>query len=138
MQSVPVSDLARQYKRSTSTTCTVLKQELIKGITPVKSVRIISKLCTFVHKKMEKLLMVWMTEKQLKRDTLTQGNICEKSPAIYVDLLMQISRTFTDETSEDSSKASLGWFDNFRKRTGIHSVARHGEAASSDEQPVED
>ncbi|GBN57708.1 Tigger transposable element-derived protein 1, partial [Araneus ventricosus] len=33
---------------------------------------------------------------------------------------------------------SRGWFDNFRKRTGIHSVVRHGEAASSDVKAVED
>ncbi|GBN70172.1 hypothetical protein AVEN_91014-1 [Araneus ventricosus] len=78
---------------------------------------------------MEKLLMVWVTEKQLKGDTLTQGIICEKARAIYCDLLNQTPRSSTDEASEDSFKASRGWFDNFRKRTGIHSVVRHGEAA---------
>ncbi|GBO31183.1 Tigger transposable element-derived protein 1 [Araneus ventricosus] len=87
---------------------------------------------------MEKLLMVWVTEKQLKDDTLTQGIICEKARAIYGDLLIQIPRTSTDEASEDSFKASRGWFDNFRKRTGIHSVVRHGEAASSDVKATED
>ncbi|GBM97528.1 Tigger transposable element-derived protein 1 [Araneus ventricosus] len=87
---------------------------------------------------MEKLLMVWVTEKQLKGDTLTQGIICEKARAIYGDLLNQTSRTSTDEASEDSFKASRGWFDNFRKRTGIHSVVRHGEAASSDVKAAED
>ncbi|GBM22811.1 Tigger transposable element-derived protein 1 [Araneus ventricosus] len=30
-----------------------------------------------------------------------------------------------------------GWFDNFRKRTVIHSVVRHGEAASSDVKAAE-
>ncbi|GBN61023.1 hypothetical protein AVEN_121267-1 [Araneus ventricosus] len=73
-----------------------------------------------------------VTEKQLKGDTLTQGIICEKARAIYGDLLNQTPRTSTDEASEDSFKASRGWFDNFTKRTGIHSVVRHGEAASSD------
>ncbi|GBL82599.1 hypothetical protein AVEN_263684-1 [Araneus ventricosus] len=81
---------------------------------------------------MEKLLMVWVTEKQLKGDTLTQGIICEKARAIYGDLLNQTPRTSTDEASEDSFKASRGWFDNFRKRTGIHSVVRNGETASSE------
>ncbi|GBO17324.1 hypothetical protein AVEN_209850-1 [Araneus ventricosus] len=52
--------------------------------------------------------------------------------AIYGDLLNQTPRTSTDEASEDSFKVSRGWFDNFRKRTGIHSVVRHGEAASSE------
>ncbi|GBM74592.1 Tigger transposable element-derived protein 1 [Araneus ventricosus] len=87
---------------------------------------------------MEKLLMVWVTEKQLKSDTLTQGIICEKARAIYGDLLNQTPRTSTDEASEDSFKASRGWFANFKKRTGIHSVVRHGEAASSDVKAAED
>ncbi|GBO43886.1 Tigger transposable element-derived protein 1 [Araneus ventricosus] len=138
-QGVRVTDLARQYGRSTSTICTVLKQkELIKGITPAKGVTIISKLRSSLHEKMEKLLMVWVTEKQLKGDTLTQGIICEKARAIYGDLLNQSPRTSTDEASEDSFKASRGWFDNFRKRKGIHSAVRHGEAASSDVKAAED
>ncbi|GBN01725.1 hypothetical protein AVEN_36020-1 [Araneus ventricosus] len=118
-----VADLARQYGRSTSTIYTVLKQkESIKGITPAKSITIISKLRSSLHEKIEKLLMVWVTEKQLKGDTLTQGIICEKARAIYGDLLNQTQRTSTGEASEDSFKASRGWFDNFRKGTGIHSV----------------
>ncbi|GBN49552.1 Tigger transposable element-derived protein 1 [Araneus ventricosus] len=82
--------------------------------------------------------MVWATEKQLKGDTLTQGIICEKAREIYGDLLNQTPRTSTDEASEDSFKASRGWFDNFRKMTGIHSVVRHGEAASSGVKAAED
>ena len=31
----------------------------------------------------------------------------------------------------DSFKASRGWFDKFKKRSGIHCVVKHGEAASS-------
>ncbi|GBM79260.1 hypothetical protein AVEN_238875-1 [Araneus ventricosus] len=117
----------------------MLKQkESIKGITPAKGVTIISKLRSSLHEKKEELLMVWVTEKQLKGDTLTQGIICEKARAIYGDLLNQTPRTSTDEASEDSFKASRGWFDNFRKRTGIHSVVRHGEAASSDVKAAED
>ncbi|GBM65325.1 hypothetical protein AVEN_89692-1 [Araneus ventricosus] len=102
-QGVPVADLERQYGRSTSTICTVLKQkESIKGITPAKGVTIISKLQSSLHEKMEKLLMVWVTEKQLKGDTLTQGIISEKARAIYGDLLNQTPLTSTDEASEDS------------------------------------
>ncbi|XP_067123812.1 tigger transposable element-derived protein 1-like [Centruroides vittatus] len=86
---------------------------------------------------MEKLLMVWVTEKQLQGGTLTQSIMCEKARAIYGDLLKQIPHTSTNEESEDSFKASRGWFDNFKKRTGIHSVVRHGEAASSDVKAAE-
>ncbi|XP_069940538.1 tigger transposable element-derived protein 1-like [Cherax quadricarinatus] len=42
-------------------------------------------------------------------------------------------------TSDDVSefKASKGWFERFKKRSGIHSVIRHGEAASSDHKAAE-
>ncbi|GIY60997.1 tigger transposable element-derived protein 1 [Caerostris darwini] len=87
---------------------------------------------------MEKLLMVWVTEKQLQGDTLTQTIICEKARAIYGDLLKQTPQTSIDEASEESFKASRGWFENFKKRSGIHYVVRHGEAASSDMKAAED
>ncbi|XP_068204215.1 tigger transposable element-derived protein 1-like [Palaemon carinicauda] len=35
-------------------------------------------------------------------------------------------------------KASHGWFDCFRKRTGIHSVVKHGETAGSDNRAAEE
>ncbi|UYV61757.1 hypothetical protein LAZ67_1006346 [Cordylochernes scorpioides] len=121
------------YGRSTSMICSVLKRkESIKSVTPAKGLTIISKLRTSLHENMEKLLMVWVTEKQHQGDTLTQTIICEKARAIYGDLLKQTPQTSIDEASEESFKASRGWFENFKKRSGIHSVVRHGEAASSD------
>ncbi|XP_066955685.1 tigger transposable element-derived protein 1-like [Macrobrachium rosenbergii] len=39
--------------------------------------------------------------------------------------------TLMDEISEESFKATWGWFDNFKNSTGVHSVIRHGEAAAS-------
>ncbi|GIY84852.1 HTH CENPB-type domain-containing protein [Caerostris darwini] len=77
-------------------------------------------------------------KKQLQGDTLTQTIICEKARAIYGDLLKQTPQTSIDEASEVSFKASRGWFENFKKRSGIHSVVRHGEAASSDMKAAED
>ncbi|GIY07058.1 hypothetical protein CDAR_282281 [Caerostris darwini] len=138
-QDVQVVDLSRQYGRSTSMICSVLKRkESIKSVTPAKGLTIISKLRTTLHENMEKLLMVWVTEKQLQGDTLTQTIICEKARAIYGDLLKQTPQTSIDEASEESFKASRGWFENFKKRSGIHSVVRHGEAASSDMKAAED
>ncbi|GIY76762.1 tigger transposable element-derived protein 1 [Caerostris darwini] len=128
-QGVRVVDLSSQYGRSTSMICSVLKRkESIKSVTPAKGLTIISKLRTTLHENMEKLLMVWVTEKQLQGDTLTQTIICEKARAIYGDLLKQTPQTSIDEASEESFKASQGWFENFKK-SGIHSVVRHGEAA---------
>nr|XP_060616130.1 tigger transposable element-derived protein 1-like isoform X1 [Anolis sagrei ordinatus]XP_060616131.1 tigger transposable element-derived protein 1-like isoform X1 [Anolis sagrei ordinatus]XP_060616133.1 tigger transposable element-derived protein 1-like isoform X1 [Anolis sagrei ordinatus]XP_060616134.1 tigger transposable element-derived protein 1-like isoform X1 [Anolis sagrei ordinatus] len=127
---VRVVDLARQYDRSTSTICSILKQkESIKAITPAKGIKIISKLRTSAHEEMEKLLLLWLTEKQLAGDTMTESIVCKKARAIYGDLVRQAPERLMDEASEESFKASRGWFDNFKKRTGIHSVVRHGEAA---------
>ncbi|XP_060697366.1 tigger transposable element-derived protein 1-like [Hemiscyllium ocellatum] len=39
--------------------------------------------------------------------------------------------------SSDEFKASRGWFENFKKRTGIYSVVAHGEAASSNVDAAE-
>ncbi|XP_008104049.2 tigger transposable element-derived protein 1 [Anolis carolinensis] len=138
-QGVRVVDLARQYDRSTSTICSILKQkESIKAITPAKGIKIISKLRTSAHEEMETLLLLWLTEKQLAGDTVTESIICKKARAIYGDLVRQTSGTLTDEASDESFKASRGWFENFKKRTGIHSVVRHGEAAGSDMKAAED
>ncbi|XP_070268928.1 tigger transposable element-derived protein 1 isoform X2 [Myotis yumanensis] len=138
-QGVRVIDLAKQYERSTSTICTILKQkESIQATAPAKGIKIISKQRTSIHENMEKLLMVWLTEKQLAGDTVTKAIICEKARAIYADLLQQTPGTSMDEASGEPFKASRGWFENFKKRTGIHSVVRHGEAASADIKAGED
>lgn len=42
----------------------------MKAITPAKGAKIISKLWTYSHEEMEKLL-VWLNEKQLAGDTVT-------------------------------------------------------------------
>ena len=42
-----------------------------KSIVPTKGVKIISKLQTSVYKKMGKVLLMWLIEKQLAGDTMT-------------------------------------------------------------------
>ncbi|GFY55823.1 HTH CENPB-type domain-containing protein [Trichonephila inaurata madagascariensis] len=70
-QGVRVVDLS--YGRSTSMICSVLKRkESIKSVTPAKGLTIISKLRTSLHENMEKLLMVWVTEKQLQGEAKDQ------------------------------------------------------------------
>ncbi|UYV65511.1 hypothetical protein LAZ67_3004553, partial [Cordylochernes scorpioides] len=59
-QGVRVVDLSRQYGRSTSMICSVLKRkESIKSVTPAKGLTIISKLRTSLHENVEKLLNNW-------------------------------------------------------------------------------
>jgi len=59
---------------------------------------------------------------------VTENLICEKAKYLYADLVSKLPCTST----EKGFKASRGWFDNFKRRSGIYSVVRHGEAASSD------
>ncbi|XP_067947243.1 tigger transposable element-derived protein 1-like [Watersipora subatra] len=130
---VPVSELAQQYDRNTSTICTIIKQkDNIKDIKPAKGLTIVYKRHSDLHDEMERLLMIWIKNKQLAGDSITEIILCEKASAIYQDLkVKQTDKKGETSASEETLKASRGSFVNFKKRTGIHSVVRHGEAASS-------
>ncbi|XP_069188071.1 tigger transposable element-derived protein 1 isoform X1 [Procambarus clarkii] len=130
-----VTDLTREYGRSSSTVCTILKRkeefkklEVAQGITKVTKKR--PKILD-----VEKLLLIWMNERQLHGDSVSEAIVCAKAKLLYVNLV----RNTPGASSEDEEifKASRGWFEKFRKRNGIHSVVRHGEAASSDKVAAE-
>ena len=80
----------------------------------------------------EKLLMVWINEKQLAGDNVSEAIIYEKARLLYSDITQD-----NPGSSAEEFKASKGWFGNFKKRTGIHSVLRHGEAASLNKDAAE-
>ena len=61
---------------------------------------------------------------------MTERIISEKARTIYDDLRKLTAGPTTVDAPGELFKASRGWFDNFKKRTGIHSVVRHGEAAA--------
>ncbi|KAM3936129.1 tigger transposable element-derived protein 1-like [Leptodactylus fuscus] len=125
-----VIELARMYDWSTSTICTILKQKvIIKSAKPAKGMTVLSQLRTSVHEEMERLLLIWIKEKELAGDTVTEAIISAKAHAIFSDLKNNQSSMLEDQ---DEFKVSHGWFEKFRKRTGIHSVVRHGEASSAD------
>ncbi|UYV60552.1 hypothetical protein LAZ67_1001480 [Cordylochernes scorpioides] len=117
-QGVRVVDLSRQYGRSTSMICSVLKRkESIKSVTPAKGLTIISKLRTSLHENMEILLMVWVTEKQLQGDTLTQKKMCESEKNVAKKAKTksseEIAQDFTMENSvtemEENRLPKLCW-----------------------------
>ncbi|XP_070610302.1 tigger transposable element-derived protein 1-like [Erythrolamprus reginae] len=131
-----VIELARMFKRSTSTISTILKQkDILKGIKAAKGATIFSQLRTSVHEEMERLLLIWIKEKELAGDTIIESIISEKARAIFSDLKKNEPSSSGDP---DEFKASHGWFDKFRKRSGIHLVVRHGEAASADIKAAEE
>ena len=65
-------------------------------------------------------------------DSVSAAIICEKARLFYCDNTRDKS-----SSSAEEFKARKGWFDNFKKRTGIHSVVRHGEAASSNKDAAD-
>lgn len=120
------------------TICTILKKreeikkfDVAKGVKAMHSTKQRPKLLEDV----EKLLMLWINDKQSAGDSISEHIICAKAKALYLYLIKKTPGTTSED--EDAFKASCGWSENFRKRTGIHSVARHGEVASSDTAAAE-
>ncbi|GFS75253.1 HTH CENPB-type domain-containing protein [Nephila pilipes] len=122
---VRINDLANEYGSNPFTISTIIKQkEAIKKLQPSKGVNIISKLRTNIHDEMEQLLLLWIKEKQLAGDSVSEAIICEKAGAIFQDL----KRDITEKEGESSQggegfKASRGWFDNFKKRIMVYRLS---------------
>ena len=120
-KSTRVSDLAVQYGMAKSTISTILKnREAIKAADVAKGVKSLTSKRLPAVEEAEELLIVRINEKQLAGDSVS-----EKARLLYSDITRD-----TPGSSAEEFKASKGWFDNFKKRTEIHSVVRHGEAAS--------
>ncbi|GIY37306.1 tigger transposable element-derived protein 1-like protein [Caerostris darwini] len=126
-----VMQLARIYETGHSTISTILakKEELMEA----KVAKGISKLNArgFLFEEMENQLLIWLKEREIAGDITSPNTICQKAKQIYQDLKKNISGS-SSEVDDNEFKGSRGWFDNFKKRTGIHNLLRHGEAASSD------
>ncbi|XP_060125417.1 tigger transposable element-derived protein 1 isoform X1 [Zootoca vivipara] len=122
-----VSDLARQFGMPKSTVSTILKnKDAIKGARVAKGVSTL-KQRTQTMEEMEKMLLIWITGKQEAGDSIPVSIICEKALQLHADL---IANSPGASAEVESFKASHGWFERFKKRTGIHSVGRPGEDAS--------
>ena len=96
-----------------TTICTILKQkDAIKAIKPTKGVTILSKMRTDIHDEMERLLLLWIRDKELAGDTVTESIVSEKALSIYKDLQREAAST-EGETSSGTRgvdfKASHGW-----------------------------
>lgn len=132
---VRVTDLANMYSMSKSTISTILqRKDLYKEASVAKGVTQISKSRSTVLDEVERLLLVWINERQMAGDSLSESIICEKARDVNADLVKD--KPSTSDNGE-TFRASKGWFHNFKARTGVHSVARHGEAASADKRAAE-
>ena len=131
---VRVTDLANMYSMSKSTISTILqRKDLYKEASVAKDVTQISKSRSTVLEEVERLLLVWINERQMAGDSLSESIICEISRDVNADLVNDKPLSDNGETF----RASKGWCHNFKARTGVHSVARHGEAASPDKRAAE-
>lgn len=131
-----VSDIAREYGMSKSTISTILKKkEQLKEANVSKGVSIITKQRPKIIDEVERLLLVYINEKQLEGASISEAFIREKALQIYEDLKKKTPGT--SALSDFVFKASRGWFEKFKHRTGIHNGIRHGEAASSDKAGAE-
>ena len=102
-----MAEIARFYK-SMSTICTILKKkEEIRGLDAANGVMRISKQWPCVLEDVEKLLLVWINEKQLAGDTVTENFIWEKAKALYTDLVSKLPGTPTENKG-----CKARWFDN--------------------------
>ncbi|KAJ7319616.1 hypothetical protein JRQ81_019127 [Phrynocephalus forsythii] len=131
-----VIELAREYGKSPSTIATILKnKDKITERGVAKQATRIMKQCPPVLEQVEKLLFIWVEEKQCAGDTVSKATICTKAKALHMDLLNQQPET---SRAAEEFKASRGWFEKIKMRSEIYSMVRHGEAASSDLPATED
>jgi hypothetical protein len=117
-------DLAAKHGIAASSIATILKKkEEIKAASVAAGVKTLASQSqrSSVNEEMERLLMIWINERQMAGDTMTQEMICSKARMIYEILKENVAGHSTAE-AEEEFKGSRGWFEKFKRRSGIHSV----------------
>ena len=71
-------------------------KEEIRGLDAAKGVMRVSKQQPRILKDVENLLLMWINEKQLAGDTVTENFICEKAKTLYADLASKLPGTSTE------------------------------------------
>ncbi|XP_067141805.1 tigger transposable element-derived protein 1-like isoform X2 [Centruroides vittatus] len=123
-----VKDLAAMFKMPKSTVCTILKNKnAIKAANVAKGVTTLTSKRSHIIEEMEKRLLVWINEKQSAGDIISVRIICEKAKQLHNDIK---KRTPGTSVESEEFKGSRGWFNKFRKRSGIHGVVMHEEIAN--------
>ena len=67
-----------------------------------------------IIEEVEKILLVFINEKQLNGDSLSEAFICEKALDIYGDL---VKKTLCANYKDFYFKVSKGWFEKVLKRS---------------------
>ncbi|GBM33443.1 Tigger transposable element-derived protein 1 [Araneus ventricosus] len=130
---IKIAEIGRMYGKSPSTISSIVaKKEEIKEANVAKGVNMLTKQRSQAIEDVEQLLLIWINQKRSDGDFLSEAIIREKARLLYADLIKE-----RPGTSDIDFKASRGWFEKFKRRTGIRSVTRHAEAASSDNPGAE-
>ncbi|XP_068242350.1 tigger transposable element-derived protein 2-like [Palaemon carinicauda] len=80
--------MAKDYGQNPSTIGTILKKmEAIMATTPSKGVIVFSSKRTHVYDEMERLLHVWIKDKEMAGVTITKAIICQEASALFGDLV---------------------------------------------------
>ena len=83
-----MSDLAKQYGMAKSMISTILKhKDTLKSSDVAKGVTAVSKQRPQILEEVEKLLLIFINEKQLAGDSVNEEVICEKARKVYSDML---------------------------------------------------
>ena len=120
-------DIAKYLTIPPTSVRTIIKdkekyKKYVVDAVPIESKAIKSRSTIMV--KMEKLLLIWIEDQTQRSMPLSQMLIQEKALHLYNDLKKVQGITCEGETFN----SSRGWFDRFKKRSGIHNVKLVGEA----------
>ncbi|GFQ64509.1 tigger transposable element-derived protein 1-like protein [Trichonephila clavata] len=86
----------------------IKKTQAAKGVTKITS----AKQRSAIHDKMERLLLVWINEQEMKRDVTSMPIIQEKAREIF-QKLKELTPGLSSEELE--FKATTGWFTKFKR-----------------------
>ncbi|GIX71228.1 HTH CENPB-type domain-containing protein [Caerostris darwini] len=87
-------NLSKEYNLSRSTLATIIKRaDYYKKLDVAKGVTVLSPRRNKVIEEMEKLLLLWINDKQLKGDSISQSMICIKAQNFYQELLATMPST---------------------------------------------
>ena len=87
-------------------------KEMIKAANVAKGSKVISKQRTQIIEAVDKLLLMFINEKQEKGGSLSEAFICKKTLDIYGDL---VKKTLCTNFKDFDFKASRGWFERLKK-----------------------
>nr|XP_022912081.1 tigger transposable element-derived protein 1-like [Onthophagus taurus] len=115
-------DLVKEFGLSKTTILT--NKDAIKSAKVAKGVSKLfhEKHRSSIHEEMERLLAIWIKDRQVKGDVTTQDAICHKAKIIYDDLKKNVPGSNSNQDNEEEFKASRGWFFRFKKRCGRSSA----------------